>query len=156
MFQHLKSQDTTIRTAAFYDWWWLETLASRGYPGCVDKDVKYWLDLYPIWDPVVARDVATHLEGVIPSAEKSYTFMYLGNIDRLAFFSRFPFCQTQNEWIPQGPRNGYKTLLLFPHLLIACRLPKIKEDPCSDDSKCPLRHQYHCCSEQSLDSCSTF
>ena len=80
--QHLKSQDDGIRTAAYYDWVWLETLASKGYPGYVDKDRKYSLDLYPLWDPVLARNAADYLENVIPSAERSYTFVYLGNVDR--------------------------------------------------------------------------
>ena len=78
----MKSQDKNIRTAAWYDWWWIETLASKGYPGYVDKDQKFFFDLYPVWDPVLARNVATYMENVIPSTDRSYTFIYLGNVDR--------------------------------------------------------------------------
>ena len=53
-------------------------MSSRGYPGYVDKDVQYWMDLYPIWDPVMARNVGAYLEDTLVSAERSYTFIYLG------------------------------------------------------------------------------
>ena len=52
-------------------------MSSRGYPGYVDKDVQYWMDLYPIWDPVMARNVGAYLEDALVSAERSYTFIIL-------------------------------------------------------------------------------
>lgn len=38
IFQSLKSQDTSIHTASFYDWNWLKYMANRGAPGSVDND----------------------------------------------------------------------------------------------------------------------
>ena len=50
VFRDLKSQDENIRTAFFYDWYWMKYIGNVGFPGMVDWDVFEPEDDYLVSD----------------------------------------------------------------------------------------------------------
>jgi len=83
VFQSLKSQDASIHTAYYYDWVWLRHLANGGVPGSVDNDhhCSPLVDLYAICDQIMAKNASAYIRNIANAAERTYTFIYLGNVD---------------------------------------------------------------------------
>lgn len=89
IFKELKSQDPSIRTGSFYDWEWFKFMSNRGYPGLIDKELFCPItglpcDEYHLWK------LKSYVKEIFKSAEKSYTFLYIGNVDSLAHM--FSWC----------------------------------------------------------------
>jgi Type I phosphodiesterase / nucleotide pyrophosphatase len=79
IWQQIKSQDTTIRTASFTNWNWFWYVTSLGLPTALDYD--YYCDDYTTCDEQLVLAATEYLENAIRSADSTYTFVYIGNID---------------------------------------------------------------------------
>lgn len=83
IFDVIKGQDANIRTALFYDWEFFKFIGNKGRPGTVDKEyyvapkLTNWLES----DTLVVANATEYLSNVLISAETSYTFVYLVNVD---------------------------------------------------------------------------
>jgi predicted AlkP superfamily pyrophosphatase or phosphodiesterase len=81
IWQQIKSQDSTVRTATFTNWDWFWYVTSMGLPNAIDFD--YYCDNYATCDPELVSRAADYLNRTLigSTAESSYTFVYIGNVD---------------------------------------------------------------------------
>lgn len=79
IWQQIKSQDVTIRTASFTNWNWFWYVTSLGLPTALDYD--FFCDDYSTCDEQSVLAAVDYLENALVSAESTYTFIYIGNVD---------------------------------------------------------------------------
>jgi len=78
-WQHIKSQDAGIRTAAFTNWDWFHYITSFGLPTALDYE--FYCDDYSVCDEELVLTAADYVEQATNSAESTYTFVYIANVD---------------------------------------------------------------------------
>jgi len=78
-WQHIKSQDAGIRTASFTNWEGFDYITSYGLPTALDYD--FFCYDYSTCDEELVLAAADYIEQAMNSAESTYTFIYIGNVD---------------------------------------------------------------------------
>ena len=96
VFEMIKIQNSSIKTAAFYDWDWLAFLMNKGNPGQLDTDYfctpREESDM-SLCDRYITNNVSSHLTKMFQlTGQKSYTFAYLGNLDETGH--KYGWCGT--------------------------------------------------------------
>ena len=86
IFDVLQRTDADVHTAFFHNWNLFEYFASTGAPGRLDKDqyceprFEFSYDECDLWS---AMNASAYLEKVVNTTERSYTFVYLMEVDNV-------------------------------------------------------------------------
>lgn len=83
-------------------------MTNVGFPGAVDVEERQ-LPTYDLTDPVLVRRATAYLQSALSSAERTYTFLFLGNVDESGH--KFSWCGSKyNEAVATVDRQIGKLL----------------------------------------------
>ena len=96
VFETIKKQEPSAKTAMFYDWDWMRHLGNEAIPGSldIDRECRWGTERC---DVMIAAQASRYLKDVLQSEAKSYTFVYFGNLDEVGHAKKWCSPEFQEE-----------------------------------------------------------